>query len=451
MSKKTLEQKIQEVGNPAHMLRNVPTGLYAFPYPPWYTTWREEQEAWNNTSLLFDQSLHMTDVYFQGPDVKRLLSDTGVNSLATFGRNRARQFISVNHDGYVIGDAILFGWEDDKVSLVGTPVVPNWVEFVAKTGNYDVEITRDERAVENVKGRLTYRYEITGHTAMQVLEKAAGEPIERIKFFTMGEFTIAGLPVRALNHTMSIVPGSDMTGLEIFGPAEHGPRIWDALVAAGEEFGLKLGGGIAYASTPAESGWIPSPTAAIYTGEQMKPYREYLSADGFEATASIGGSFASDNIEDYYATPWDLGYGKSVKFDHDFIGRDALEKLAEQPKRQKVWMRWNDEDVQRVQASSLFGGENRAKSLDVPGVYAQSPYDKVLMGDRLVGVSTWNAYTVNLGSWWSIGMVDEAEARDGAEVTVVWGEENGGTAKPSVERHVQTNIRATLKTTAPLT
>ena len=43
-------------------------------------------------------------------------------------------------------------------------------------------------------------------------------------------------------------------------------------------------------------------------------------------------------------------------------------------------------------------------------------------------------------------MVNEADAIDGAEVTLVWGEENGGSAKPSVERHAQTTLRATLST-----
>ena len=62
----------------------------------------------------------------------------------------------------------------------------------------------------------------------------------------------------------------------------------------------------------------------------MKAYREWLPANSYEATGSIGGSFVSDNIEDYYSTPYELGYGPFVKFDHDFIGREALEKMAEQ-------------------------------------------------------------------------------------------------------------------------
>lgn len=44
--------------------------------------------------------------------------------------------------------------------------------------------------------------------------------------------------------------------------------------------------------------------------------------------------------------------------------------------------------------------------------------------------------------WWT-------EAKDGAEFTVVWGEPDGGTAKPVVERHVQTRIPTVLNTTSP--
>ena len=98
---------------------------------------------------------------------------------------------------------------------------------------------------------------------------------------------------------------------------------------AGEEFGLRRSGGRAYSSNTLESGWIPSPLPAVYTGEGMRAYREWLPATGYEGSASIGGSFVSDEIEDYYFTPWDLGYGRFVKFDHDFIGREALEKMAD--------------------------------------------------------------------------------------------------------------------------
>jgi vanillate/3-O-methylgallate O-demethylase len=443
----SLEDKIQRSGNVADMLRNSPAGAYAYPMKPEYSNWRDEQRAWATTAVLFDQSFHMTDVYFRGADALRLLSDLGVNSFRNFGKNKAKQFVACNYDGYVIGDAILFGLDDEEFSLVGRPIAPDWVAFHAETGGYEVKVVRDERSVANQGRRLTFRYQIQGPNALKIVEKAVGKPVDRIKFFNIGEFVIAGCTVKALNHTMSGAPGQEMTGLEMMGPSERGPEVMAALLAAGEDFGLCEGGSRAYPTTAIESGWIPSPLPAIYTGERMRPFRQWLSENSWEASASIGGSFVSDDIEDYYLTPWDLGYGHVVKFDHEFIGRAALERLAGTPHKRKVWLRWNDDDVARVIASSLFGGERRAKYMDMPSAnYATGPYDEVLAGDRLIGFSANVGYTVNVGGWSSLAMVDEADAVDGAEVTLVWGEQNGGSAKPSVERHVQATVRATIST-----
>jgi vanillate/3-O-methylgallate O-demethylase len=447
---RSLEDKISEHGGAvADMLRNAQTGAYDYPMRSEWTNWRDEQRSWKETAVLFDQSFHMTDVYFKGPDALRLLSDLGVNSFKNFGRGKAKQFVACNHDGFVIGDAILFGFEDDEFSLVGRPVTPNWVAFHAETGNYEVSVVRDERTVENGGRRLTFRYQLNGPMAQKVIEGAVGHPLERIKFFNMGEFEVAGASIRALNHTMAGAPGLEMTGLELIGPSEHADAVLAALIESGKKCGLRLGGARAYPSTAVESGWIPSPVPAIYTGDEMKAYREWLPAQGFEANASIGGSFVSNSIEDYYATPWDLGYGHLIKFDHEFVGRAALEKLADQAHRRKVWLLWNNDDAAGVIASSLFGDENgdHAKYLDLPVAnYTAGPHDKVLLGDRLVGVSCNAAYTVNVGGFSSLAMVDEADAVHGTEVTVVLGEESGGSAKPTVERHVQRSVRATLHT-----
>ncbi|HKJ91249.1 MAG TPA: hypothetical protein VJ960_08975, partial [Oceanipulchritudo sp.] len=143
----SLEAKLKTFTSPVEMLRHSPTGGYEFPFPAQYTNWRDEQEAWQKSVVLFDQSFHMTDVYFEGPDVRRLLSDVGVNSLKNFGANKAKQIVACNYDGYVIGDAILFGHTDTKVSVVGRPSVPNWVHYHAEKGDYDVTVTRDERTV----------------------------------------------------------------------------------------------------------------------------------------------------------------------------------------------------------------------------------------------------------------------------------------------------------------
>ena len=43
-----------------------------------------------------------------------------------------------------------------------------------------------------------------------------------------------------------------------------------------------------------------------------------------------------------------MGYGPFVKFDHDFIGSDALKKIADKPHRRKVTYAWNESDLGKV-------------------------------------------------------------------------------------------------------
>jgi syringate O-demethylase len=381
----------------------------------------------------------MMDMYVQGPDALRLLSNLGINTFKGFEPDRAKQFVPCNYDGYVIGDVILFYLDKDLFNLVGRPSVHNWVQYNGQIGKYDVKFDRDERAAAQ-KGpvvRRAYRYQVQGPNAMKVMEKVLGNPAPELKFFHMTSITVAGRKVRALRHGMAGQPG-----LELFGPWEDGEAVKAAIVEAGKEFGLRLVGARAYSSNTLESGWIPSPMPAIYSGEKMKAYREWLPANGYEAIASLGGSFYSNNIEDYYLNPWDLGYGPIVRFDHEFIGREALEKMAKQPQRKKVTLALDSDDVTRA-INTMFQKKDRAKYFDFPSaVYATLPYDKVMSDGKMAGISTWCGYSSNEGRMLTLAILKEEYAQPGTDVTFVWGEEGGGSSKPTVERHVQTEIRA---------
>ena len=189
---------------------------------------------------------------------------------------------------------------------------------------------------------------------------------------------------------------------------------------------------------------FPSPLPAVYTGEQMKKYREWLPATGYEATGSIGGSFVSKNIEDYYMTPYELGYGVMVKFDHDFIGREALEKRAKEPQRRKVTFAWNPDDVEKV-IGSLFqpGRSTTSTSTCRSRTTPRRRYDAVMKGGKIVGLSMFSGISYNERSMLSLGVVDP-DIKVGDDLMLVWGEENGGSGKTTVERHKQVEIRVTV-------
>lgn len=440
MATRSLEDKIQDSVSAVDMLRNAPLGPYVFPIPAEITNWRDEQESWRKTAVFFDQSYHMTDHYFRGPDAVRLFQDLAINSFKGFERNKAKQIVVCNHDGYVIGDSILFAFEDDLFSVVNRPNAGNWIQYHAETGDYDVDVDVDHRSVSHLTGkRKKYRYEVQGPDAMEILKKATGGNLPEIRFFNMGEIKIGDREVRALRHGMAGAPG-----LELMGPFEEKDEIKAAIFEAGKDFGLLEGGAKTYSTVAHESGWVPSELPAIYSGDKMKGYREWLPADGFEANASVGGSFVSDNIEDWYLTPMDIGYSHILKFDHDFIGRDALEEKIKQPCKKKVTLLWNSEDVVRVFASYFQQGD-RYKFMDMPAShYATYPYDAVYKDGEQVGFSLYPVYTSNFRRWISLALVDESVGDFGTEVEVLWGESDGGTAKPSVERHVQTRMRATV-------
>jgi syringate O-demethylase len=442
VSEPNLQSVLDASGDIVVLLRNQQSGPNAYPgVPAEYSNWRDEQQGWAKTCVLFNQSYHMVDLEVSGPDAFAMLNYLSINSFKGFVPDRAKQFVPVTPDGFVIGDVILFYLEENRFNLVGRAPVIEWVEFHAQTGDWNVTVERDERTAvrPDPENRKSYRFQLQGPSAMQTLEKAMGQTPPDLKFFHMTTIEIAGCKVRALRHGMAGQPG-----YELFGPWAEGETVRQALIAAGKDFGLKLVGGRCYSSNTLESGWIPSPLPAIYTGEALRPYREWLTANSYEAKASIGGSFVPDSVEGYYLTPWDLGYGLFVKFDHDFIGREALEAMADRPHRKKVTLALDNEDVLRVISSALQVGD-RAKFMEFPSaVYAMHPYDQVLVDGKLAGISTWIGYSANEGRMLTLAMVDPEFAEPGTQVSLLWGEPDGGTRKPTVERHVQTEIRATV-------
>ena len=444
MPPKSLQEVLDASGSTVELLRNSQLGAYIYPVVPGeFSNWRREQIAWRETAVLFDQSHHMFNLFIKGPDALKLISDTGINSVANFPVNMAKQFVPVTPAGHVIGDGILFHLDEEEFVWVGRAPVANWLSFRAQTGDYNVEVEVDPRSPSRPYGkpvtRSYWRFQIQGPNAWPIIEKLNGGPVEQLKFFRMADMTIAGDRVRTLRHGMAGAPG-----LEVFGPYETYDKIRDAILEAGQEFGMEAVGARAYASNTLESGWIPSPLPAIYTGEELRGYREWLGADSYEATNSLAGSYVSDDIEDYYLNPWELGYGPFVKFDHDFVGRDALERIEPDQQRKKVTLAWNGEDVAKIFHSLLdTEGEHGYQFFDIPiANYGSSSFDSVLEpGGAVVGFSMFSGYSANEQRALSLATIDP-RIELGTEVEVVWGEPNGGSRKTTVQPHKQINVRA---------
>jgi vanillate/3-O-methylgallate O-demethylase len=446
---KSLQDVIDASGSIVEVLRNAQNAAYVVPVvPSEYSNWRLEMQAWRETAALFDQSHHMDNVILRGPDATRLISDTAINSVANFDVDVAKQFVAVNDQGYVIGDGILFHQGQDEFVFVGRAQAGNWLRYHGETGDYpNLDIETDRRSPMNPMGqpvqRKYWRFQIQGPNAWAIIEKLNGSPVEQLKFFRMSHMNVAGERVRTLRHGMSGAPG-----LEIWGDYSSYLKVREAIIEAGDEFGLRPVGGRAYSPNTLESGWIPSPLPAVYTGDALRPYREWLPANGPEAANAIAGSFVSNDIADYYLTPWELGYGGFIKYDHDFIGRSALEQMDATAQRKKVTLAWNDDDLAEIFASMLRKDGLGYKMFDSPlANYGYFNFDSVLDATgSLVGLSMWTGYSANERTGLSLATVDR-DIEIGTEVKVVWGEPDGGTRKATVERHRQFEVRAIVSPT----
>jgi len=440
-----LSTKMKQYSNPVKMLRNSKAGMYVYPVvTPEFRNWRTEQEAWRSGAVLFDQTHHMDEVIVEGPQATEFLSHHGINSFANFELNRAKHFVPVTPNGHVIGDHIIFREREDKYVLVGRAPTSNWLMFCAANGKWNIRIRHDPRSTSRPEGerviREHYRFQIQGPLAPKIFEQMNGGPIPDIKFFHVDWINIGSKKVQALRHGMSGAPG-----LEVWGPYADKHYIQSVILEAAAQVGVDLVqcGSRAYSTNTLESGWIPSPLPGIYTGDGiMSEYRDWLGADMYEAAGAIGGSFVSENIEDYYVNPFELGYDFYIGWKKDdFIGKSALEAIkATGAKRKKVTFEWNRDDVLRVIASAFEDG-TPYKWIDFPQPnYASSSADMVLDAEgQMVGMSMFNGYSWNERSMLSLGVVN-SDVAVGDVLTLKWGEPDD-TEKTSTELHKQAEIR----------
>jgi len=410
----TLQDAIDEAGSPIQLLWKPGAPAWTVPVvEPEFSGWGAEQAAWRQNVALFDLSFHMFDTFLEGPDTVRLLSDVSANNYASFAVGQAKQFVPVSHDGNIVVDGILLRTGDETFTLTGVPAAQNWVKYHADKGGYDVAYSTDpDSAVRKDRDPKLFRFQVQGPLAAYAVERAFGGPLPDVKFFHSVEVLLGGIPVRALRHGMA-----GQAGYEFIGDFAHHAAVREALLAGGEPFGIQPVGGKAYFTNGVESGWIPTPTPAIYTDPRLEDYRRWLPKFSYEGMKPLGGSFYSDRIEDYYISPWELGYGRSISFAHDFIGRDALLAAKDEVRRSKVTLEFDRGDVGRVLG---------AAGADYLNSYGRF---RIEQGGQLQGMTFWTSNIAPVGTVLSLALVDHTVAAPGTEVEIVWGEHPGhGTA-----------------------
>src|ERR1700730_5730363 len=182
------------------------------PIPMEFTNWRDEQRAWQETAILFDQTHHMPELWIKGPDAFRLLNYLQINSFANFKPGMAKQYIACSPSGHLIGDCILFYLGENSFELVSNTTLHDWVEFNATTGNHRVTSEREPATTDPTKVRRQYRFELDGPAASKIFSEVVEGAAPDIPFFRTATVKIAGNFVFALRHGMAGHTGGELTG-----------------------------------------------------------------------------------------------------------------------------------------------------------------------------------------------------------------------------------------------
>jgi glycine cleavage system aminomethyltransferase T len=378
--------------------------------PMEYSGWREEEASWK-TSCYIHAGLNPAPTFkVKGPQALKFFADHSVNGYADFGLGTLKHCIMCNDRGLVMTHGVLMRLaEDEFVSYFLAP----YAAYKFYQGGYDAqaEWVNDE-----------FMLQVAGPRSLEVLEAATGECLHDLKFRDHRLSSIQGLEVRIARMGMA-----GTLAYEVHGPTSGAVALYNAIVAAGEPFGIVKLGWRAWQMNHTADGfpqsWVHFP---LPWGED-EGFMAFMhfppEMDRFPT--NFGGSMGPD-LELRYRNPLELGWGGAVKFDHDFVGRAALEKEAAQPRRKMVTLQWNADDVVDVYASQFRDGEAYAwmDTLHLGQHQAQNMLvaDQVLKGGKLVGVSSGRQYSYYYRAMLSLCSIDVDQGDLGNEVTVVWGD-----------------------------
>lgn len=384
-----------------------PGALFSLPE---YQGWKEEQMSWHETVCIGSWSFAPWG-FFEGPEATKLLKDYSINSFENCPVGQVKHLVGCNEQGKVLAEGILMKIGEEKYKITTLP----WWQYISTLGKYDATYTPEPPGT-------TTLYQVCGPNSIYLLEEVCGESLRDVKFMHFKNIKIGGRDVMATNGlTMS-----GEIGFELHYPSIYRDEILNILLEAGKKYGAcHLGSRTSMQHVEAAfptMGFQYLPAIADDDSDLVKGFTDYLSSGPLsnESSWKIAGSFETDNIRDYYFSPIELGWANHMKFDHEFLGRKALEEEMQNPRRKIISLEFDKEDVVDVYASLFDKGETY-QFIDVPIYdFMTVQADKIIKDGKYVGISTTPFYSYYFRKMITIAYVN-VDIEPGSRVEVFWG------------------------------
>jgi len=310
--------------------------------PLQYTSIREEHVAVRTAAGLFDLS-HMGEIRVTGTGALALVQRVVARDIARLKVGRAQYTVLCNEAGGIIDDLLVYAEHGGYVLVVNAGNQDRDFEWITQHAGRDSEVS-------NI-GRETALIGVQGPRAVAIVQDLADQDLSGIKYYAFNDGTIASAPAR-LSRTG--YTGED--GFEIFCAPSDAATVWNALLERGRDVGLKPAGLGARDTLRLEAG--------------MRLY---------------------GNDMDEQTNPLQAGLDWTVSLDKDFIGVEALRRVAGKPDRTIAGLKMLDRSIPRhgyaVTADGnrvgLVGSGNVSFTLGYNIAMASVPPDRATPGTRL--------------------------------------------------------------------
>lgn len=396
--------------------------------PLLYTNWMEETQSWKKSCYLHVfLSGGMACMKVKGPDAEKLMSENFVNNfkLEKFPVGAAKHTIACTKEGYIGMHGMSLRVAEDEFDTYSLdPEIP----MAIASGKYNVDMTPAEYDKDFV-------FQIAGPRSLEVVENVLREDIHDLKFMRFRYTSVLGRKVRVLRMGMG-----GTLAYELHGSVEDAIPVYEEVMRVGKQYDIKRLGILSYMCNHTENGFgqstwhfvcaypddpeVSKYYAKLFSGDEEAPSQNY---DMSNDSIPLYGSMSDQGIKAYYANPIELGWSRLIAWDHDFVGKEALQKIAADEKtRVCVTLEWNPEDIVKIFAAYYDDDPEVPDQMVFPENYLQGNYgnlsDKVVDADgNMIGRSAGCVYTRFYKRTISMGLVDPKFAELGTEVTVIWG------------------------------
>jgi aminomethyltransferase len=208
----------------------VPFAGYLMPVE--YTGINEEHITVRQKAGVFDVS-HMGEFWVTGQSAFKFLQYITSNDVSILIDGKIQYSCFPNGKGGIVDDLLVYRFNPEKYLLVvnAANIEKDWNWCVNNAERFGLEIGKDLVNASDDVAQLA----VQGPIALKAMQKLTKTPVTDMEYYTFKEIEFAGIK----NVIFSTTGYTGAGGCEVYVKNSDGPKLWNSVFTAGEEFGIK--------------------------------------------------------------------------------------------------------------------------------------------------------------------------------------------------------------------